>query len=75
MKTCQFRDAQPHSTIEGVFCNIDEPQGQYQFNQCHQNHCHLCYSLNNNDIDLNSSSIHKFINGYQTYLNCPVVRI
>ena len=73
MKTCQFRGAQPRSITEGVFCSVDEPNGKYQFHLCHQHNCHLCSRITSNDIDFSSSSTHEFINGYRTYLNCPVV--
>lgn len=71
MKTCSFRGAQPLSAMEGLFCNENEPEARYQLNPCGQVDCCLC--CNPNIIDFTSTSMHQFINGYTTYLNCPAV--
>ncbi|CAF1623646.1 unnamed protein product [Rotaria sp. Silwood1] len=78
MKTCSYRGAIPHSTTEGLFCGKDEPQARYCVVPCGNLFCLCCYPKNSykkNEswpvIDFVSSSMHQFVNGYTTYLNCP----
>ncbi|CAM4826634.1 unnamed protein product, partial [Rotaria magnacalcarata] len=78
MKTCSFRGAEPRSKIEGLFCGTDEPQASYTMLPCGSLFCTCCHPVNSYKksqpwpvIDFASSSMHRFINGYKTYLNCP----
>ncbi|CAF2116443.1 unnamed protein product [Rotaria magnacalcarata] len=78
MKTCSFRGAEPRSKIEGLFCGTDEPQASYTMLPCGSLFCTCCHTVNSYKksqpwpvIDFASSSMHRFINGYKTYLNCP----
>ncbi len=80
MKTCSFREAQPRSIIEGLFCGKDEPKAQYELTPCNNLFCPCCHPRNQwrqsqpwSIVDFQSSSMHQFVNGYTTYLNCPVV--
>jgi len=74
MKTCSFRDAQPRSKIEGIFC-LDVPQCHYALIPCHN--CKLCLTPTNNtsyqqpSVVFNRYEKHHFINGYESILNCP----
>ncbi|CAF5093291.1 unnamed protein product, partial [Rotaria sp. Silwood1] len=56
----------------------DQPQARYSVLPCGNQLCLCCYPKNSDKksqtwpvIDFNSSSIHQFVNGYITYLNCP----
>ncbi|CAF1429983.1 unnamed protein product, partial [Rotaria sordida] len=78
MKTCSFRGAQPPSNIEGLFCGRDEPQARYSLDPCDNLFCQCCLPLNTYKksqpwpiVNFASSSMHRFLNGYTTYLNCP----
>ncbi|CAF1551374.1 unnamed protein product, partial [Rotaria sp. Silwood1] len=78
MKTCSYREAKCDSTSEGLFCGKDQPQARYSVLPCGNQLCLCCYPKNSDKksqtwpvIDFNSSSIHQFVNGYITYLNCP----
>ncbi|CAF1266381.1 unnamed protein product [Rotaria sordida] len=78
MKTCSFRGAEPRSKIEGLFCGRDELQARYTLTPCGNLFCLCCHPLNSHKktqkwsvVDFNSSSMHRFVNGYTTYLNCP----
>ena len=80
MKTCSFRGASPRSATEGLFCGEQDPQARYRMASCHNFYCLCCYPLNSwkrSDswpvVDFPSSSMHRFLNGYTTYLNCPAV--
>ncbi|CAF1481360.1 unnamed protein product [Adineta steineri] len=78
MKTCSFRGAEPKSIVEGLFCGKHEPRAKYKLLACGNIFCRLCHPINHSKksqpwpvIDFNSSSMHQFLNGYTTYLNCP----
>ena len=80
MKTCSFRRAQPQSIDEGLFCHENEPERKYRMTKCPGTPCSCCFPCYQWDksqqwpvIDYTASSSHRFINGYTTYLNCPVV--
>ena len=80
MKTCSFRGAQPRSLVEGIFCNQNEPEIKYRMRRCSDMPCASCFPRYQWEktqpwliIDFDASSSHRFINGYTTYLNCPVV--
>ena len=83
MKTCSFRGAQPRSHLEGLFCSKDKPQANYSMIPCQKPFCTCCHPVNNEKktqpwpavVNFASSSMHQFINGYTTYLNCPAVCI
>jgi hypothetical protein len=74
MKTCSFRNALPRSEDEGLFC-IDEPDSRYGLSPC--NNCSLCVPLSDvtrrqhPTIRFGPSQKFRFVNGYQTILNCP----
>lgn len=81
MKTCSFRGAQPRSLTEGLFCRTDKPEPQYQMLPCNNLFCLCCYPINHyrknqpwTVVDFHTSSMHRFLNGFTTYLNCPTVR-
>lgn len=78
MKTCSFRDAQPRSTTEGLFCS-QSPQSHYKMTAC--GHCDLCrsstapFNVNSEQapkVQFNQYERHRFVNGYESILNCPV---
>ena len=80
MKTCSIRRAQPRSNTEGLFCVIDEPQATHAFVLCGDVLCSCCLPLHTFQksqfwpiVKFASKSMHQFINGYTTYLNCPAV--
>ena len=76
MKTCSFRQAKPRSFDEGLFC-IDEPDMQYNLTAC--DNCPLCVPPYDNSrqqqqttfIQFGPNQTYRFLNGYQTILNCP----
>ena len=75
MKTCSFRNAKPRSVDEGLFC-IDEPDTSYGLSPC--NNCSLCVPPHTISRRPQQQTIRfgpdqrlRFINGYQTILNCP----
>ena len=67
MKTCSFRDAQPRSLTEGLFC-LQLPECRYTMKAC--GHCELCRSLSPS-VQFDQYQRHRFVNGYETILNCP----
>lgn len=71
MKTCSFRGAQPVSTEQGLFCDERGPSSSYSWTFCQQSTCPCC-DRTWNVIDRDQTSTYRFINGYQTYLNCPM---
>ncbi|CAF3228217.1 unnamed protein product [Rotaria sp. Silwood2] len=78
MKTCSFRGAEPLSNIEGLFCGRDEPQTRYALVPCGDLFCSCCLPVHTYMksqpwpiVNFTSSSMHRFLNGYTTYLNCP----
>ncbi|CAF3025410.1 unnamed protein product [Rotaria sp. Silwood2] len=78
MKTCSFRGAEPRSNIEGLFCGKDVPQARYSVFPCSNLFCLCCHPLHSHKksqswsvVEFVSSSMHQFVNGYTTYLNCP----
>ena len=81
MKTCSFRGADPSRfNNEGLFCGNDAPQPSYDLLPCGQESCSCCFPANQSNksqpwlvVDFQSSSMHQFLNGYTTYLNCPAV--
>ncbi|CAF3867923.1 unnamed protein product [Rotaria sp. Silwood1] len=77
MKTCSFREAESRSNIEGLFCGSDEHQARYALVPCADLFCSCCLPLHTYKksqpwpiVDFTSSSMHRFLNGYTTYLNC-----
>lgn len=83
MKTCSFRGADPallRFNTDGLFCGEEEPESRYRLDPCGSVSCPLCHPLNQSQksdpwpvIDFDSSSMHRFVNGYTTFLNCPAV--
>ena len=83
MKTCSFRQAQPIQP-DNIFC-LNEPEIRYCITPCQKLSCSCCYPLFPRIlpnaagqlplpmIEFNTKKIHKFVNGYQAILNCPVV--
>lgn len=81
MKTCSFAGAHPRSSTEGFFCGETEPEAKYTMVQCDDTSCECCYIQYTDRpkhfwsiVDFESSSSHRFLNGYTSYLNCPAVR-
>ncbi|CAF1566022.1 unnamed protein product [Adineta steineri] len=81
MKTCSFRGAEPHAITKGLFCGNDEPHARYAMSPCVNPFCPCCHPSRMDDrtqnqlrpvADFATSSMHQFLNGYTTYLNCPV---
>jgi hypothetical protein len=80
MKTCSFRGTELQSNMEGLFCEKNEPEAKYTLLPCNNLFCPCCHPINNQQksqswpvVDFISSSMHQFVNGYTTYLNCPAV--
>ena len=81
METCSFRGADPSAfNSEGLFCENDAPQPRYDLHPCGSESCSCCFPINQSTksqpwlvVDFDSSSMHQFLNGYTTYLNCPAV--
>lgn len=74
MKTCSFRNAQPRSMNEGLFC-LQPPECLYAMSKC--GNCDLCTkssSINNSitPVQFDNFQPHQFVNGYQSILNAPV---
>ena len=67
MKTCSFRGARPRSLIEGLFCQ-ETPECRYTVKPCTQ--CALCVPIR---LRFNSYQRYRFVNGYESILNCPAV--
>ncbi|CAF1535186.1 unnamed protein product [Adineta ricciae] len=80
MKTCSFRNAQPSSyEHRGIFC-INEPRSFYGLQPCELVTCRFCYPIkevlmhgrqNQPVVQFSSAHTHRFLNGYETILNCP----
>ncbi|CAF2782366.1 unnamed protein product [Rotaria sp. Silwood2] len=74
MKTCSFRDAQPRSKTEGIFC-VTIPECRYKITPC--GHCKLCRTpvdmkyRSQAPILFNRYGKHQFVNRYESILNCP----
>ncbi|CAF4318908.1 unnamed protein product, partial [Rotaria sordida] len=74
MKTCSFRDAQPRSKTEGIFC-ATIPEYRYKITPC--GHCKLCRTpidmkyRSQAPILFNRYGKHQFVNRYESILNCP----
>jgi hypothetical protein len=71
MKTCSFRGAKPRAAHEGIFC-LTIPEIRYVMKPC--NRCALCHSSNQTttySVTFNLYQKHRFVNGYESILNCP----
>lgn len=77
MKTCSYRQAIPRMEHEGIFCQTT-PECLYVMQPC--GNCQLCYysSVHTNvqqsspySIAFNLYQKHRFVNGYESILNCP----
>ena len=80
MKTCAFGGARPLAPDRGLFRGDDDPVPAYRFTPCHQLTCHCCYPFNSElrqsswlVLDFAHTSMHRFLNDYTTFLNCPMV--
>ena len=67
MKTCSFRGARPRSLIEGLFCQ-ETPECRYTVKPC--THCSMCVPSR---LRFNSYQRYRFVNGYESILNCPAL--
>lgn len=82
MKTCSFRDAQPSLyKHHGIFC-INEPQAHYSLEPCKLVTCRFCHPIKDiimqgrqgqSVVRFSSPQNHRFVDGYESILNCPVV--
>jgi hypothetical protein len=74
MKTCTFRQAQPRSSTEGLFCE-DLPESRYSMTPCQS--CSLCQSSHEITgrqqpaVQFHLCHRHRFVNGYESILNAP----
>ena len=73
MKTCTYRNAQPRSVDEGLFC-IDEPDVRYGLIPCgNRSLCTPQYDVDRRgqpSIYFGPNQEYYFLNGYRTILNC-----
>jgi hypothetical protein len=81
MKTCTFRGAQPITDQQGLFCEEDVSDVRYGFHPCGQSTCIGCHAIDVHEchssspmVNFAACSMHRFLNGYTTILNCPAVR-
>ena len=87
MKTCRFRNAHPRrfgehdkeEPEEGILCE-KEPTAQYDMLPCREKHCWLCQRRFGESgevlpwsVDFSPQQSHRFVNKYETFLNCPAV--
>jgi len=77
MKTCSFRDVQPQEPNKFLFCSTD-PEARHEMIDC--GNCGLCYPMYDKkkrgqpSVEFRlASRRHKFVNKYETILNCPCV--
>ena len=80
MKTCSFQGATPRSSIRGLFCEENEPEPTYRMSPCRALFCSCCRPTYTwrafprwRVVAFADSPMHRFVNGYTTYLNCPAV--
>ena len=65
---------------EGLFCT-DPPEARFGMKQCQDKSCHFCYERLDlterfeRAIHFSSGQVHRFVNNYNVYLNCDVVRL
>ena len=75
MKTCSFRGAQPRLSGEGLLCTM-MPECDYFMERCNKCAYFNSYTENTNcqqqcPIQFNLQRKHRFVNGYESILNCP----
>lgn len=82
MKTCSFDDAESQSASQTLFYEQGEPEARYKLVPCGIRTCPCCNSTDESmtnqswkAIDFDGSSMHRFLNGYTTYLNCSAVSV
>lgn len=74
MKTCGFRGAHRRSREEGIFC-LEPPDVRYYLSPCTNTSCVCCYQplmnthRNRSSIRFVCEQPHRFVNGYEIYLN------
>ncbi|CAF1358586.1 unnamed protein product [Adineta steineri] len=81
MKTCSFRNAQPTLHNQHGIFPVDEPKAFYGLEPCKQVTCRFCFPIkdifirgrqNQPVVQFSSAQKHRFVNGYEAILNCPV---
>ena len=76
MKTCSFRDVQPTNRNKYLFC-VTNPEVRHIMSSC--GNCGLCYpkydikKRGQPSVDFGKTYRHRFLNKYETILNCPCV--
>jgi hypothetical protein len=77
MKTCSFRNVQPHESQNHLFC-LTDPVACHEMTAC--GNCGLCYpkydvkKRRQPSVDFGlATRRHQFVNKYETILNCPCV--
>ena len=78
MKTFTGGNVQPCQSNKGLFCVI-EPEVKFVMKQCGHQSCGVC-SLSNHitrrpqsSVDFEYSGTYRFLNGYTTILNAPIM--
>ena len=77
LKTSTFGSActRTSSSCEGLFC-IDVPRTRYRMMPCEPFDCPCCrWMIPMINRSKDSLGVHRFINGYQAYMNGPVVSL
>ena len=66
----------------GLFCEKNAPEAKHSLTPCGNQFCPCCFPVFHwkktqpwTVVDFVSSSTHRFVNGYTTYLNRPAVNI
>ena len=66
----------------GLFCETNAPEAKHSLTPCGNQFCPCCFPVFHwkktqpwTVVDFVSSSTHRFVNGYTTYLNRPAVKI
>ena len=83
MKSCAFRGAQPRPSVSVSFFDDETPAASYDLSPCHRSYC-VCCQAEPCEMTRDSASsvsvtfsehghMHRFVNGYETILNCPAV--
>ena len=80
MKTCSFHPMMPRSDHEHIFA-LQAPAPRFGMTQCGDRDCRLCFERSDLTGRLEPAMIfvprqmHRFVNGYEIYLNADVVRV
>lgn len=80
MRTCSSRRVRPRLPSQCLFCEENEPTPTYRMSRCRSLFCSCCHpnylwSVTPRwcVVSFGNSPLHRFLNGYTTYLNCPAV--